>query len=118
VPYEFHPDLVTPPRKTVLWRYMDFAKFVDMIEGRTLWFARIDQLQDPLEGTHTDAEFAWIRKNLKAKRAQALVDVFKFARAELYVNCWHSGKAESLAMWDLYGKGSGVVAVKSTVGRL
>ena len=31
------------------------------------------------------------------------------------MNCWRSGSAESLAMWDLYGKGSGIVAVKTTV---
>jgi hypothetical protein len=118
MPYEYHPDLTTPPNRTVLWRYMDFAKFVEMLESRTLWFARIDQLEDPLEGTHTDAELAGIRKNLGETRAQALIDVFRSARSELYVNCWRSGSAESLAMWDLYGKGSGIVAVKSTVGRL
>ncbi len=118
MPYEFHPDLTTPPKRTVLWRYMDFAKFVEMLESRTLWFVRIDLLEDPLEGTHTDAELAGIRKHLQETRARALIDVFRFARNEVYVNCWRSGSAESLAMWDLYGKGSGIVAVKSTVGRL
>src|SRR5258708_6045896 len=97
---------------------MDFAKFVEMLESRTLWFARIDQLEDPLEGTHTDAELAGIRKHLEGTRAQALIDVFRSSRSELCVNCWRSGSAESLAMWDLYGKGSGIVAVKSTVGRV
>lgn len=118
MPYEFHPDLTTPPKRTVLWRYMDFAKFVEMLESRTLWFARIDHLEDPLEGTYTDAELAGIRKHLEETRAQALINVFRSARSELYVNCWRSGSTESLAMWDLYGKGSGIVAVKSTVGRL
>lgn len=118
MPYEFHPDLTTPPNRTVLWRYMDFAKFVEMLESRTLWFARIDQFEDPLEGTHTDAELAGLRKHLKKTHAQALINVFRSGRSELYVNCWRSGSTESLAMWDLYGKGSGIVAVKSTVGRL
>lgn len=118
MPYEFHPDLTTPPNRTVLWRYMDFAKFVEMLESRTLWFARIDQFEDPLEGTHTDAELAGLRKHLKKTHAQALINVFRSGRSELYVNCWRSGSTESLAMWDLYGKGSGILAVKSTVGRL
>jgi hypothetical protein len=116
--YEFHPDLTTPRKRTVLWRYMDLAKFVEMLESRTLWFVRIDQLEDPLEGTHTDAELAGIRKDVQETRARALIDVFRLARNELYVNCWRPGSTESLAMWDLYGKGSGIVAVKSTVGRL
>ena len=118
MPYEFHPDLTTPPKTTVLWRYMDFAKFVEMLESQSLWFVRIDQLEDPLEGTHTDAEMAGIRKHLQETRAQALIDIFRSARSELYVNCWRSGSTESLAMWDLYGKGGGIVAIKSTVGRL
>jgi hypothetical protein len=118
MPYEFHPDLTTPSKKTVLWRYMDFAKFVEMLESRTLWFTRLDQLEDPLEGTHTDAELAGIRKRLQKTQAQALIDVFRHARNDLYVSCWRFGSTESLAMWDLYGKGSGIVAVKSTVGRI
>src|SRR6266436_1269043 len=117
MPYHFHPDLITPPNKTVLWRYMDFAKFVEMRESQSLWFGRIDQLEDPLEGTHTDAELKGIRKYVEEKRAKQIIRLFRLSRRLLYVNCWHSGSTESLAMWDLYGKGSGVVAVKSTVGR-
>jgi hypothetical protein len=97
---------------------MDFAKFIEMLESRTLWFVRVDQLGDPLEGTHTDAERAGIQKNLPVATSRALFDVFQSSRSELYVNCWRSGSTESLAMWDLYGKGSGIVAIKSTVGRL
>jgi hypothetical protein len=58
MPYEFHANLRTPPNDTVLWRYMDFAKFIQMIESKSLWFTRLDQLEDPLEGGHTDAELA------------------------------------------------------------
>ena len=118
MPYKFHPDLSTPPKRTVLWRYMDFAKFTDTLEARTLWFARLDQLEDPLEGTHTDGELGGLRKNLEEKRAKQLINLFRHTRKEIYVNCWRSGPNESLAMWDLYGRGSGIVAIKSTVGKL
>lgn len=118
MPYEFHLDLRTPPNHTVLWRYMDFAKFVQMLESRALWFTRLDQLEDPLEGSHTDAELAGIRKKVDKNRASQLIRLFRAARRAVFVNCWRSGSTESLAMWDLYGKGSGIVAVKSTVGRL
>lgn len=118
MPYNFHPDLRTPPKRSVLWRYMDFAKFVETLESRTLWFARLDQLEDPLEGTHTDAELSGLRKRLEEHRAEQLINAFRRAREGVYVNCWRSGPNESLAMWDLYGRGSGIVAIKSTVGRL
>lgn len=118
MPYERHPSLKTPPDRTVLWRYMDFARFIDMLENRALWFSRLDQLEDPLEGLHTDAELTNIRKHVEKESAEQILRVFRVARRELYVNCWREGRSESLAMWDLYGRGSGIVAVKTTVGRL
>lgn len=56
VDLESHPNLIIPPNETVLWRYMDFARFIDLLERRVLWFPRADQFDDPLEGTWTDAE--------------------------------------------------------------
>jgi len=29
MPFEAHPHLITPPDDTILWRYSDFAKFMD-----------------------------------------------------------------------------------------
>lgn len=89
-----------------------------MIESKSLWFSRVDQLDDPLEGTHTDAELRGIRKYVEKSRARRLIRLMRVSRRELYVSCWRAGTTESLAMWDLYGKGTGIVAVKSTVGRL
>src|ERR1700678_2112875 len=101
MPYEFHPDLRTPRSSTVIWRYVDFAKFVQMIESGSIWFTRLDQLEDPLEGGHTDSELAGIRKHVEKKRANELIHLFRAARKDLFVNCWRSGSVESLAMWDL-----------------
>jgi hypothetical protein len=111
MPFQIHPDLTTPPGATILWRYMDFAKFVHMIETKTLWFSRQDQFEDPLEGTYTDGELEHFRSSPDTSR----FDLIKLTRGTNFVNCWRSGSAESLAMWDLYGKGSGIVAVKTTV---
>jgi hypothetical protein len=97
---------------------MDFAKFVETLENQTLWFARLDQLDDPLEGTHTDAELKGLRKHLEEQGAKQLIKIFRSARKETYVNCWRSGPNESLAMWDLYGRRSGIIAIKSTVEKL
>jgi hypothetical protein len=124
MPFEEHPDLTTPPDTTVLWRYMDFAGFVHLIETQILRFSRADQFEDPLEGTLTDAELEYIRSNPLPSEdfgitlRQAYVGMSKLMRVSTYVNCWRAGDGESLAMWDLYGKGNGIVAVKSTVGLL
>jgi hypothetical protein len=35
---------------TVLWRYMDFTKFISMLVTNRLWLARVDCLGDAFEG--------------------------------------------------------------------
>jgi len=125
MPYEAHPELETPPDDTTLWRYLNFVKLMDMLERRQLWFARVDTFEDPLEGTHTDAEVEYLRalpalpspvKGFTLEKQY--VGITQMYRETMYVNCWRAAATESMAMWDIYGKGSGVVAIKSTVGRL
>jgi hypothetical protein len=124
MPYEVHPNFITPDDDTVLWRYSDFAKFMDLIERRKLWFSRADKFEDPLEGTFTDVETVYFRSLQAAASselrgwANAPSRIPQTARATTFVNCWREGNFESMAMWDIYGKDSGVVAIKSTVGLL
>jgi hypothetical protein len=105
---------------------MDFPKFVQMLEFRSLWFSRADKFDDPFEGTLTDGEIKYRqsysgRSNLSsAVYLSALEDMtrtLKFTRVSSYVNCWRMGSEESMAMWDLYGRGTGL-AIVSTVDRL
>lgn len=42
--------------ETRLWRYMDFAKFVALLDQRSIYFARADKLGDPFEGASGIAE--------------------------------------------------------------
>jgi len=121
MPFETHPSLITPLDDTIIWRYMDFARFIQLLETQTLWFARADQFEDLLEGTYTDAELADLRSLVDppGHPGRSIADIHvsgtRLARATTYVNCWRTGAAESLAMWDLYGKGSGIVAIKSSI---
>ena len=125
MPYEVHPELDTPPDDTVIWRYLNFVKLMDLLERRLLWFARVDTFEDPLEGTHTDAEVEYLKalppppspvKGFTLEKQY--VGITQMFRETMFVNCWRAATTESMAMWDIYGKGSGVVAIKSTVGRL
>ena len=121
MPYEPHPHLATPPDDTVLWRYIDFARFAQLLENRQLWFSRADQFEDPLEGTLTDGEIRFEPNTAGATpqyRDATSDPLAQMMRRSTYVNCWRMGSSESLAMWDLYCKGSGSVAITTTVGRL
>jgi hypothetical protein len=100
---------------------MELARFLQLIDGRYLWFARVDTFSDPLEGTLTDGEFNYNPEapDEPPRFREATADPFaQMMRHTTYVNCWRMGENESMAMWDLYGNGTGVVAVTTTVGRL
>lgn len=125
MPFEPHPELETLPDETILWRYLNFVKLLDIFERRLLWFARVDMFEDPLEGTHTDAEVEYLRAQPPPSAPmkdftleKQYVGITRMYRETMFVKCWRAAESESMAMWDIYGKGSGVLAIKSTVGRL
>jgi hypothetical protein len=120
MPFETHPLITTPPDDTVLWRYMTFDRFRQLLEGRRLWFVRLDQFDDPLEGTLTDGEIRFdpVPDGQPPRFRDAASDpIAQMMRHTAYINCWRMGP-ESMAMWDLYGKGPGSVAITTTVGLL
>ena len=43
-----------PSFKSVIWRYMDFAQLVSLLENRALFYCRADKLGDPFEGAWSD----------------------------------------------------------------
>ncbi len=119
MPFAPHPSFAHLDDDTVLWRYMEFSRFVQLLESRQLWFARADQFDDPLEGMLTDGEFLYepATDDEPPRFRDATSDpLAQMMRHTAYINCWRMGEAESIAMWDLYGKGSGSVAVTTTVG--
>ena len=124
---------IKPPQNETdsIWRYFDFSKFAFTLLSRSLFFARMDLLGDPYEGSVSlptvEAREAYYRK---LQRDQALPEsayehlmelspqFTKDSRAWLFVNCWCMSQYESPALWRLYGKGIRAVAIKSTFARL
>ena len=56
--YKEHPDFKTPPQEALLWRYLDFTKFVALLDASALFFVRADKLGDPFEGTLSPVNLA------------------------------------------------------------
>ena len=49
--YKEHPTFIQPENEGIkVWRYMDFTKFVLLIDSRRLYFTRADKFDDPFEG--------------------------------------------------------------------
>ncbi len=106
-----------------IWRYMDFTKFVSMLENRGLYFARADHMGDIFEGSVPTMN----RKNWRELYAHLpLSDKFKEAVIEnlsctnrenlkwIFINCWHMNDCESAAMWVIYARTAEAICIQTT----
>lgn len=132
---------------TTLWRYMDLAKFLQLLEGSALFFSRADMFDDPFEGASGLAarEKEWdsfyldyfrqvvrnpppgatppLSEHVVEQNAQRLLASIRDSavrdRRSTFVSCWHANSGESEALWRLYcPSGSTGVVIKTTAGRL
>lgn len=131
--------------ETPLWRYMDLAKFLELLESGTLFFPRADAFDDPFEGAsgRADRQEDWDRhyleffaaavrhpptggsppeEHIRAEAERRLRDLkhgIESERRSTFVSCWHAADCESEALWRLYcPPGTGGVAIETTAGRL
>ncbi len=115
--YKEHPDYNTPQSDAVLWRYMDFTKFVSLLEKESLFFARADKLGDPFEGSFSKANEALrpilYKDTLSEEALQGLVQFTKELPRFTLINCWHENPHESAAMWKLYSRENDGIAIKT-----
>lgn len=147
--FVYHPKgYQVPKAETILWRYVDFPKFVSMLDSGELFFTRADMFEDKFEGArgfnfhkeaiysalNTDLTFqaknqlkksgvdnpsdAELAEELK-KETAAQIAAQQKKREEYFVSCWHANEFESEAMWKLYISAKNQgVAIQTTVERL
>lgn len=128
--YETHPTFLQPESENIkVWRYLDFTKFLSLIDSSCLYFTRVDKFDDPFEGS-------WPKLNVEEKlivsgehkengqksflevRDEKSSDFNKNWLRYIAVNCWHENEHESAAMWKLYLKSNEGIAIQSTYDRL
>ena len=116
--YKEHPVCVPPPEDAVLWRYMDFTKYVSLLARQALFFARVDKLDDPFEGSLSSLNVVLrphLYRDMTDGGRHALMNyigpALKYVRQFNLVNCWHENSVESDFMWKLYAKDNAGVAV-------
>jgi hypothetical protein len=127
---EAHPEFDVPEDDDIIWRYMDFTKFIHMLDSKALYFNRIDQFKDTFEGTvsiyNKSNREKMLYSRLQPHVAEHLAKVYAELdstvnladRKQIFINCWHINEFESAAMWDLYNKNGEGIAIKSTYGNL
>lgn len=105
-----------------VWRYLDFTKFVSLLDKEALFFVRSDKLADKFEGSYSkvivEKEFSKFKvfpDELYKRACESNVSAMgKFGKFVL-INSWHMNEYESAAMWELYLKSDEGIAIQSTV---
>jgi len=142
MPFKEHSRFQSPDSKdSNIWRYMNLAKYLSLLEKRCLYFTRLDQLyeMDPFEG-----HYSHINMELHNSRYQDLPDdlkkrhhlknetvfnkvvesqkyIFNYvnnAKKATFVNSWHMKEHESVAMWKIYSCNNEGISIQSTYQRL
>jgi len=93
--------------KTKIWKYMDFTKFVSLLDDQSLFFPRADKFEDPLEGSYTKMDKVLREKMLsqQAVSPEKISELEKFLGKlpqHVAINCWHKNEVESAAMWKVF----------------
>lgn len=106
-----------------IWRYMDFAKYVSLLEKSALYLSRADLLGDSFEGSLSPLNMTIrlmqaLSEGLAPDAFMSSPEARQMMRKMIYVNCWHANEHESVAMWSLYGRSAEAVAVCSTYRKL
>ena len=115
--YLNNPNIKLPQDPdTVVWKYLDLSKFLDLLISRKLFMSRSDKFEDQYEGTFSEPTFEEIKK-LSIDNPDFL-HFYKTHREKVAVSSWHINEYESFAMWQIFTQNSEGLAIQSTITRL
>lgn len=115
---EKHSKYKWPNENTVIWRYLDFTKFMSLLSTQNLFFSKASNFEDPFEGS---LPLKTLNRRLRqfpdVSDIDRIINPFPYENW-FFINCWHCNKYESAAMWKLYLDSGNGIAIKSTFKRL
>ncbi len=136
MPFEDHPLFTDPEETKTIWRYIDFTKFVSILDKNSIFFPSARELQkiDPWEGTYLKKVLAFnlkerfeLEKSLNKNSCYAKLSNYEIAKEisqnsklayenqidNNFISCWHFNSFESAAMWNLYLKSNEGICIQS-----
>lgn len=115
--YLNNPNIKLPEDpNTIVWKYLDLSKFLDLLMSQKLFMSRSDKFEDQYEGTFSEPTFEEIKK-LSIDNPEFL-NFYKTHREKVAISSWHINEYESFAMWQIFTQNSEGLAIQSTIGRL
>lgn len=115
--YLNNPNIKLPQDPdTIVWKYLDLSKFLDLLLSQKLFMSRSDKFEDQYEGTFSEPTYEEIKK-LSTNNPDFL-NYYKTHREKVAISSWHINEYESFAMWQIFTQNSEGLAIQSTVKRL
>ncbi|GEL09412.1 hypothetical protein SAMN05192550_1589 [Flavobacterium glycines] len=115
--YQNNPNIkLTENTDTVIWKYLDLSKFLDLLLSQKLFMSRSDKFEDQYEGTFSEPTYEEIKK--LAIDNPEFINYYKTHREKIAISSWHINEYESFAMWQIFTQNSEGLAIQSTIGRL
>lgn len=99
-------SLTEPNDDTIIWKYLELPKFLDLLIKSRIFLCRVDKFRDPYEGYFKLSP----SRNNSTKHLSFSYNIIKL-KQYAYVDCWHMSEIESAAMWDIYSKSKEGVAI-------
>jgi hypothetical protein len=140
MPLIINPDTTTPPffapkNNYAVSKYLDLTKFVSMLQRKSLFFCRLDKLEDAHEGITAKAnhsgrvayyqelnKIGFFKKPLTQEDIDNFIkesEAFENTRKSLVcVNCWNVYDGESMALWKIYSDPSKGIMIQSTINQI
>jgi hypothetical protein len=124
-----HEQFDAPDDNATVWRFMDLARFLNLLETEALYFNRVDNFKDEYEGLpsqYNKTKWAEVYPEMFTGNGlpnetlvlEAIQRIQSNLRSQTFVSCWHLNEYESASMWDSYVKLGDGIAIKSRFGRL
>lgn len=99
-----------------IFRYMDFSKFMDLLENKSVYFCSSKCFEDEYEGKMPEGFYKNWPEDIRNEHKTISTEFEKVYGT--YISCWNEAKNESYALWKIYTNSHTGVAIKSTVGDL
>ena len=130
-PYEYDFDTNPPtddpywyPEKPnssdTVWRYMDLAKFISILQNDALWFSHHSNFDDPYDGKYSEKTIEKIKEDYGELGLDppSSIDEDSDLSYYNYVSCWNIKDEQSVGLWNMYFKGEIGVAIKTSIEKL
>lgn len=115
--YIHNPNIKLPSdNDTIVWKYLDLSKFLELLLSKNLFMSRSDKFEDQYEGTFSEPTYEEIKR--LSKDNPDFLKYYKSHREKVAISSWHINEYESFAMWQIFTQNSEGLAIQSTIGRL